>query len=235
MRADLAELSERMHAELFVIQVTCRGEKAAERLIRRARFPGLHAGANLTTEKVINSAENYEPFEQALTIDTTGDPMTSRVMKMITSYISGPVTVAPFAWASHRPYPLRASQRGSEQSTFKLSEVALSRAANRVVLFKLGFAFIIYCVITAIIPLGIKMCSLSPRTWSDILEWGTFWLATAGISGIFVAYFHAMRTEYAQAVDLIEAGNTPRFEIPPEGWEQASDREIFAAYSCRLV
>ena len=94
-RAEVAALALDLRVRLFVVQCVCPADEAVRRFELRR---GSHPGTDLTAERVRKLAEEYDPFEGALLIDTGSD---AYHVDTINAYIDEGSPVDPVRWAEH--------------------------------------------------------------------------------------------------------------------------------------
>jgi 8-oxo-dGTP pyrophosphatase MutT (NUDIX family) len=124
-RAELAALTARERANLFVVQCVCDPNTAVNRFKKRP--PGEHAASDLTSLRVRQLADQYERFDGALLVDTSEGNGPEPYLSYITDFIRSSQRTDPIRWANHE---YLGSAKPSGQKTDKLSEASV-RSAKR--------------------------------------------------------------------------------------------------------
>jgi len=260
-RAELALLTQRLNADLFVIQCTCTPVAAAERFLRK-REDG-HAGADLTANRVAILAQQYTIFDGALTVDTSLDPTNAVCVSRVLAYIGENNPTNPISWARHSYLP-ELSRSETKPMPLAMSEATLKTAIRYKRWHKLGKRWLLSCICLAAIPFLVKLGPffhalpirslfsrhiiavlwhwLTPlREWfknvsswetRDLAEWGSFAIAAATVGGILAEYKARNQHVNNEAETALRLGSVP--EYPLDNIVTPSDLEIFHAYQVRL-
>lgn len=254
-RTELAAIVQRFQAKLHVIQCVCSPEEAVRRFNSRnaqsASRP--HAGSDLQVAKVKSGAESYQRFEGAMTLDTTPPIPAHEVLARVCSYLSKDEPVHPIEWACHdyRISTPSASLEPAKQLTKLLSSIAIKKTIRGRIWESTKVPLLIALPLAiGLTPMlfsgvGHLMRIIVAHSWalSKVLpsfapvpaaEWGSFWIACAGISGLFIAYRDATAQKRRERDEFLSSGTVGLYPIPPEGTQEPSDLEVYCSYRCRM-
>jgi predicted kinase/8-oxo-dGTP pyrophosphatase MutT (NUDIX family) len=249
-RAELAGIAQRTGVDLYVVQIVCDAPVAVARFLQRQRTEPRHAGGDLTVSRVRDQASNYEPFDGALTIDTTTNPRPRELLGRLQGYLRASTPVDPSTWPLHwylkntKPQMLQSTPSSSN----KLSQAVLRAATKEVFWNRWLMGFIVAFLLLGLLPLlgsvrsywpairswGGRFARPASSTWADLASWATFGIAAAGIVGIFLAFFKETSERWRFAKELTKTGEDPLYQIPSGGWAEPPDLEIYHAYRCRM-
>lgn len=238
-RAELADISLRLHAPMYVVQCVCTGPEAAKGF--EDRDPK-HPGRDLAEARVRQLAETYERFDGALLI-TRRD---TNAVKTVEDYVRAGVPTDVVRWARHNFQldPIKETAARKESETTKLSErtVKLARLEHWVyaILLTLLVVFGLMAYGTFIFATarfffsGLQKWSEIPHLRSEkLLELGTYLAAAAGLGTLLVTFVHDGFSRWRLAREISNAGNTPRYEgvVQPSA---PSDLELYRTYRVRM-
>ncbi len=253
-RAELAAIAQRFRAELYVIQCVCSPEEAVNRFNRRNSASGTepHAGADLQVTRIKAGAESYQRFEGAMTLDTTSIPIGEALIR-VHRYVSNGEPVHPIEWARH-DYRAAASADGSTPPPKLLSSIAIRRTLRGRMWESAKVPFLIgFPIVLGLLPIALQLVrhALAVFKWQGgrfphlyrifpsfgavpSAEWGSFWVACAGIAGLIIAYREETAPRRQERDEYLSSGTVGLYPTSAEGKQDPSDLEVYCSYRRRL-